>query len=385
LNPHQKAENLPALTTLRFVAAMMIVTQHSSQMFKWPWSMGNLPLVHGVSFFFVLSGFILAHVYSGRTQLSYAAFMRARFARLWPVHALSILILCLAIPPAWVTFEGTGLFNKWIALAFNLSLLHSAFPFAAYVYSWNSVSWSISTEMFFYLAFPLLLVNIERTWHWKLLGSALLALIVIAGLVFLKVPADGGIQDLTSVYATYPNPLVRGFEFCLGMATWCLWKKYIAGMTLSVNAWTLIELLAVALCATWLLHVFSWIYGLSTQSVRMFLMPAGSCWIFAILIAVFAMGRGRLGRLLALRPLVYLGEISFSIYMLHQILMKFFIATLEWPEVPEAVYFSLLFLLASLSYLLVEKPAQKLLMRPWGRRVLPPQDALASRARASGP
>jgi peptidoglycan/LPS O-acetylase OafA/YrhL len=63
---------------------------------------------------------------------------------------------------------GTGLFSPWLALASNLTLTQSLIPFQLYTFSWNSVSWSISTEMFFYLAFPFLFVNIERTWHWKL-------------------------------------------------------------------------------------------------------------------------------------------------------------------------------------------------------------------------
>jgi peptidoglycan/LPS O-acetylase OafA/YrhL len=84
--------------------------------------------------------------------------------------------------------------------------------------------------------------------------------------------------------------------------------------------------------------------------------------VFAILIAVVASGRGVVGLILSNRVLVYLGEISFSIYMLHLVLMKIFAFSFV-PELPVTplMYFSALLFLASCSYFMIEKPAQRLL------------------------
>ena len=357
-------ENLKALTSLRFFAAMMIVVLHGSNSLAWPWLRGApLALAQGVSFFFVLSGFILTHVYADRPPGSILAFMRARVARLWPVHVVGIVLLVVSVAPDSITFDGPGIFNKWVVLGFNAILVHSVFPFLAYTFSWNSVSWSISTEMFFYLAFPFLLVNIERTWRWKLLGAALLAAGLIAALRIAAVPIQSDdFNRFTAGYATYPSPLMRGFEFVLGMSTNVLWRKYLRHQSRSLWWWTAVEVVALAVFTWWMLTGF---YAVQRQFpspwFNLFFQPAGSCWAFALVIGCLASGRGLVGRLLSVRPLVFLGEISFSIYMLHLILIKAFVTTFAWPGVPEFVYFSVLFVLATTVYLLVEKPAQRLL------------------------
>ncbi|MDQ0034568.1 peptidoglycan/LPS O-acetylase OafA/YrhL [Variovorax boronicumulans] len=357
-------ENLKALTSLRFFAAMMIVVLHGSNSLDWPWLRGApLSLAQGVSFFFVLSGFILTHVYGDRPPGSILAFMRARVARLWPVHVVGIVLLVVSVAPDSITFDGPGIFSKWVVLGFNAILVHSAFPFLAYTFSWNSVSWSISTEMFFYLAFPFLLVNIERTWHWKLLGAALLAAALIVVLRIAAVPIESSdFNRMTAGYATYPSPLMRGFEFVLGMSTNVLWRKYLSRQSRSLWWWTAVEAIALAVCAWWMLAGFHAVQRqFPNPWFNLFFQPAGSCWAFALAIGCLASGRGLVGRLLSVRPLVFLGEISFSIYMLHLILIKAFVTTFAWPGVPEFVYFGALFVLATTAYLLVEKPAQRLL------------------------
>ena len=71
-----KAADLKPLTSLRFFAAMMIVFLHANELYNWKWIIHiQFPLTHGVSFFFVLSGFILTHVYSQRPYSSYSNFI----------------------------------------------------------------------------------------------------------------------------------------------------------------------------------------------------------------------------------------------------------------------------------------------------------------------
>jgi peptidoglycan/LPS O-acetylase OafA/YrhL len=367
-------ENLKPLTSLRFVAAFMIIVHHAPSLLQWSWGQPTqFPYVHGVSFFFVLSGFILAHVYSSKPMPSYSAFLWARFARLWPVHVFSLCMLVLLVAPGSITFEGAGMFNKWVVLGVNLSLLHSMVPIVSYTFSWNAVSWSISTEFFFYMAFPLLVVNIRQTWGRKLLGAMALAAAYIAALYLLGLPiGSADLNDPTATFGTYPNPLMRGVEFCAGMATWVLWSTYIRGAKLSTGAWTVLESATVALCAFWMAYAYWPPIRHMSDWVLLWYGAAGSFWVFAVLIAVFASGRGLLGRALSLAPLVSLGEISFSIYMLHQMLMKAFVTTFAWPAVPEIVYFPVLLALASASYLLVEKPGQRLLLSLGRRKKLQP-------------
>lgn len=130
-------DDLKPLTSLRFVAAMMIVLLHSLVYFKsqWLW-LTYVPqtAVQGVSFFFVLSGFILTHVYS-RRQYSYADFLWARFARLWPMHIATIALVMFCVRADSITFDGPGLFSKWVTLAANVTLTHAVVPYTAFTFS----------------------------------------------------------------------------------------------------------------------------------------------------------------------------------------------------------------------------------------------------------
>ena len=207
---HMLIADLKPLTSLRFVAAGMIVLLHSLLYFKWSW-LNHVPATaaQGVSFFFVLSGFILTHVYRTRS-VGYFTFMRARFARLYPVHVATLIIAMLFVRADLVTFDGPGIFSKWALLASNLTLTQSLAPFMAYQFSWNSVSWSISTEMFFYLAFPLLLVR--RSY---LANLAWAAVPIAAGVVFLLIfpisVSSENPYELTASSVLYTSPLIRGF------------------------------------------------------------------------------------------------------------------------------------------------------------------------------
>ena len=320
-------------------------------------------MLHGVSFFFVLSGFILTHVYTSKPMLSYGSFLRARFARLWPVHLAATLLLFLTVPAISLTYDGPGIFDKWIVLGFNLSLLHSAFPFLSYIFSWNAVSWSISTEFFFYAAFPFLLRNLETTWHWKVLGSAALCILFIAGLAAAGIQLSSpDVNKLTAVAATYGSPITRIFEFSLGMACWAIWHKHIRNWSFSALVWTILELASLALCAVAILVIYPGIMKSLSRWVLLYGHPAGSFWVFPFVVMAFATGRGAISRLLSTRALVFLGEISFSIYMLHQVMIKIFSVTLDWPDVPEIVFFPLVLAFAATSYLLVERPGQRLLL-----------------------
>lgn len=378
----QEAPALAPLTSLRFVAAMMIVVHHIKLYFPWEWSVGApSTLVHGVSFFFVLSGFILTHNYASKPFPGYRRFMWARFAKLWPLHVFALLMLVTFVRPDSITFDGPGIFSKWVQLAFNLTLTQSVMPFTSYAFSWNGVSWSISTEAFFYLAFPLLLVNIRSTWHWKLLGSALVAGAVMLALKLARVPLDGDINTVTITSSIYTNPLVRGFEFCLGMATWVLWDRYVRNLKIGFAEWTAIEAALVG-------AIFAWLGGGYYAAVDHVHSPAiaelfgidGSCWLFAALIAVMASGKGAIGQFLSHRLLVFLGQISFAVYLLHQILLKFFAGWLPAGAVTPMMFFAALLFIASAAYLMVERPLQRFLTkkRAPASRVTAPARSTAS-------
>jgi peptidoglycan/LPS O-acetylase OafA/YrhL len=157
------------LTALRFFAAFAILIHHAKGNFFPPEFLAGLPLDAGVTFFFVLSGFILSHVYSEKgIRGGLSRFYVARFARLWPAHAFCTLMLLACIPYQRELLESA---SNVYTLILNLLMLHAAVPIPDVYFSFNAVSWSISTEIFFYMAFPLLLLWFSSTPVLKLCAA----------------------------------------------------------------------------------------------------------------------------------------------------------------------------------------------------------------------
>src|SRR5262249_8210465 len=125
-----------------------------------------------------------------------------------------------------IAFDGPGILSKWASLVANITLTHSLLPYLSVIFSWNSVSWSISTETFFYLAFPLILLIVRRSWWKPLLVAAIpiVALAVLSRSIGLP-QSSANVFEVTAASLMYANPLFRGFEFCLGMAACVAWQK----------------------------------------------------------------------------------------------------------------------------------------------------------------
>lgn len=219
---------LDALTGLRCYAALMVVFFHISlNRFFMP----ETPAVEqaqyllsnagwlGVTFFFVLSGFVLT--WSQRPGDMPLDFLWRRLAKIGPNH---VVTFCLAFAVA-----GLAGAEPWEALS-NLLLLHAWVPRDTAFFSINHPSWSLSAELFFYACFPLLIGPLTRIKTQNLLPLALLLLIAILGMPLLATtlqetatfgenhaqsPLYG--VSIPQVWAVYALPPVRLLEFVLGM------------------------------------------------------------------------------------------------------------------------------------------------------------------------
>ena len=357
----KNGSRLEQLTSLRFFAALAIVFQHLRG------EMGvrdvNLGLGQGVSFFFVLSGFILSYVYPHLPdRKAIVSFWRARIARIWPAHFASFLLgwwlLDYKIVPA-------------TAIA-NLALVQAWVPSWNFFLSYNAVAWSISTEFFFYLCFPFLLHRWSATWRAKLVGAALLLLVLVwaCGALALPVvaPTDLNAFEPTQLGVLYISPLSRLLEFIVGMAAAQLFqtRKYTTGRRMG----TAIEIGVLLLC---LLNVIASHYALEAidamfpdAPINQWIGPSSSFLSFAALIYVMAHGLGRVSALLQQRPLVLLGEISFSMYLVHQILILYFLNNKGsfarvGGQLDLVVFFGVLLLLSYLMWRCIELPARAVL------------------------
>jgi peptidoglycan/LPS O-acetylase OafA/YrhL len=309
-----------------------------------------LPLALGVSFFFVLSGFILTYAYQDGFKAG--EFYLARFARLWPVHAVTLALAFWLLSPFLIARP------EW-ALPFlaNALLLQAWVPVVGYVFSFNAVSWSISVELFFYLIFPFLLGAAYRKILLLIIAvtAAGIAAMELTGAPVGRLP----IWHFSPGHFIVQNPVMRVLEFAVGVGFGRLF------LTTRIHTGTRLEVLAVAAVL-----LFGTLAGRGNAVLTSIGLPHAGFWfsqsggmlIFAAAIYVFAHEEGVLSRVLRWRGLVLLGEISFCTYMLHQIVQKYAVAQ-RWPETHGAALTTLYALLLTYggSYLLwrlVEKPCR---------------------------
>jgi peptidoglycan/LPS O-acetylase OafA/YrhL len=355
-------QKLDQLTSLRFFAALMIVFHHAEGLF----GIGHSPvnLGQGVSFFFVLSGFILAYVYP---QLSSGSEVRgffvARIARIWPAYLATLLFAFATQPFVWSHASGFA----------TLAMVQAWLPLSVFYFSYNAAAWSISTEAFFYLVFPVLIHKWASTWHIKLVIVAVLLLLLMGASNALHLPDYGNPYSGNDGWKAtvhgliYINPLARLLEFVTGMVLAHLWSGKKAPHAL----WTVAEIGALLLCAAAMFYTAR-LVGPARQLMgdagAMWMMHSGSILAFALLIFVMAHGAGAISRLLALKPFVILGEISFAMYLLHQTLFSIWRAH-AWPQgaLGMLAFASALLALSLLTWLLIEKPGRRAILALRGR------------------
>jgi peptidoglycan/LPS O-acetylase OafA/YrhL len=361
-------QKIDALTGLRFIAALEIVLTHSQV----PYLLGvgtlsAFNLKSGVAIFFTLSGFVLA-MNLERYRGNWRGFIVARFARIWPAHAAAVAFLFAIFWPYSPSLVATGVGRA--QLAANLSLLQAWSPTPGTYYSLNAPSWSISCEMFFYLAFPLLACTILR-WPWRSLP-----VVVAAGVAFVRVAwwIEPGIDQ---VWLYYINPVINLTYFAIGIAAG-LWFSRARASPAGYACGTFVQCAAIvaigAVNTMPLRHQLP--FGLE-PFVEQWMQPAFALCYAALLISL-ARYDGAASRFLASRPCVYLGEVSYSLYLFHQLVIRWYSGKLDafsglpwWAQWGGVCSASLL--IAMISYHVVERPARRWIVLIWGRARPAPQ------------
>jgi peptidoglycan/LPS O-acetylase OafA/YrhL len=316
-------------------------------------------------------------------------FWLLRFTRLWPAHVLTFVLVVLLLPDSDWTSPVGGQIAITVA---NLALLHAWIPLPAVYFSYNVVSWSISTEFAFYLLFPWLARDWRSSWAWKVGGAALLTggLIVLSNALSLSArPDDPGV---TAVGLLYPSPIARLFEFTVGMLLATVYPRVDATLARRPRAATALEFVVIGLLAFDLMSNRDWLAGMDRVP---WIGPAGVWWLahggaalpaVASVVLVAGCGRGLLSRVLAQPVGVLLGEISYSVYLLHSVLFRFYGVRLgaHDPFAPGLSYGLAWVVLLLLSYALwrwVETPVRHAAKARW--KTVPPAVAADRRSLAS--
>ena len=354
MTPVQTPADLRPITALRFVAAMWVAVYSFWENLAGAGQVGLVAKGYlGVELFFVLSGFILSHVYlqaAGEKSFSYKSFLWARVARVYPLHIATLIgvgLLAAAALFAGMSVDGNVL--SWGALPANLFMVH-AWGLAP-VAGWNHPSWSISAEWFAYLCFPLFAFVFWRARH-RPIAAVVGAAAFLAILYFVFEQWAG----FALTEATIRWGALRIVPcFALGCALYLVYRR-------------------APLKAPWLCAAVS--FGLMVLSAALGLWDGVTVLLAGALILSLASLPNERAGWLASKPAVYLGEISYSVYMVcvpWKLLAVGLAAKLvDAPDTQLQIFvwlaiLALLPVVASISYHLVEHPARKAL-RGMGKR-----------------
>lgn len=302
---------LNSLTSFRFIAALMVFIFHMG-------ILSNYQLgAAGIQFFFVLSGFILAYNYHSKfinlDFINIKQFYKARFAKIYPVHFLTFLI---SVPLVILSFNPTDLyFIKFTFMSLiNLFLVQSFIPNQGTYFNFNGVSWTLSVEAFFYLSFPFLMWLFKKVrLDYHLFKTSLIFFLVWIILFGLNKNVNEG--NHFDIWLLHIFPISRLFEFSVGMLLGLIFVKKINKPAVNQALFSIWELFSI------LLFIGAFLYSISMDvgTIRgVYYLP-----VWCLLIIIFAYQAGIISKLLSNKYLVFLGESSFSFYMIHQLVIRY--------------------------------------------------------------
>ncbi|MEU9359107.1 acyltransferase [Streptomyces sp. NPDC048301] len=365
-------DRLPSLTGLRFWAALVVVLYHLSR------QAGQLPWISdlawygrtGVTFFFVLSGFVLAWTYDGKSVPARVFFWR-RFARIWPLMAVSVV----ASMAVWhllgtpVSFRGA---------AANLGLVNTWVPVQQYIKGGNPAAWSLSDEAWFYLLFPALLaLPLLRSARGRVWCVVILCAASVAAWLSGSFFDDPAVRTWAIDYF----PPTRTIQFVLGVVTGLALKR---GWRPPVGLPVAIALAVAAHIALvpWHRAVPDGLWYGPYSASQLLTAP-----LFALLVAAAATADLE-GRRTGLGGpwMIRLGHWSFAWYLFHEIVIRAYLGHLGKPVGETAVLtvwltvLAISLTIAAIAYQWIEHPMERLL-----RRVGPGGRAPASGASAGMP
>jgi peptidoglycan/LPS O-acetylase OafA/YrhL len=289
------------LTFTRFVAAISIVVYHFGMVlfpfrtdaFSFLFRQANL----GVSYFFILSGFVMIIAYggNGNSHIDRKKYYLSRIARIYPVYFIALFLLFVYYIVRSKPVDAVG-------YAMNLFVIQSWFP--PYPLTGNGPGWSLAIEFFFYALFPLLFNKIYSRFKLPLLAVSILLFWVFSQVIFNLLINSSFYQGFPSKShdLLYYFPLMHLNEFLIGNLGGMILLKTSKSKMKNYDALLILLLVVLILL---LRFPLPWSYHNGLLAI-----------IFIPFVLLLSRNKGPITYLFKRRPLIFLGEISYGIYIL---------------------------------------------------------------------
>ena len=367
----------PPLTSLRFFAAFFIFLLHSSNHSLLPSVSQFIDLSKAVTFFFVLSGFVLSNAYQHK-KISFTSFFVSRLARIWPTTVLSILFVVLFIPYHLFLPLPDSAYSSALVLFTHLVCVQSLIPLPSFYFGFNAVAWSISVELVFYIIFYFV-----RSWSFFSVLRLFLSNIVLVlfGSLLLHFFPVGSfslanLDSPTWQGLIYINPISRLPEFLVGVLAHRIFILDVYGSIFQrlsfFNCKSFRSLFNTVACLFSLFFAFyaaPAFFSFLPDEALIAISQVSSSLFFAIFILFLLSHYGQFARILSHKIFVILGNSSFSFYLFHQPIMikaaqsggfKFLSYQLLPNNILSVFFWTIA--LSLLCYFFFEKPLRRLIL-----------------------
>ncbi len=376
-------EQFPCFNGLRAIAALMVIVYHAVFFASWFRTPGGTLLWNlnsGVWIFFVISGFLLYRPFaavhlSDRPPVDIRGYAIRRFARIYPAYWAVLAFFTFVVSRA--SFEGRG--SGVLSVTLTKTYVHERNPFLIGL----PPAWSLVVEVTFYVFLPVYAVAIgafARKWRpltVEFVGLAVLGAIGIGAIVAIAAGYDGAWMTVLPQHIA---------AFALGMllavVTVQPWSEHVASMFQRIGRpawiwWTLALCAFVAIPVIFRVEPFE---ELSTaQAIGVNVLETLLGFFVVVPAALGPQQHGAIRRLLQTRPLVFLGLISYGLFLWHWFLLGIVLGDwLGWPLQKGnwltllAVALPVIVAAATASWYLLERPVMRwtrAVSRPAARRV----------------
>jgi peptidoglycan/LPS O-acetylase OafA/YrhL len=337
------------LTFTRFIAAFSIILYHYSHHI-FPFTLEPIQTIIsnsnvGVSYFYLLSGFVLSIAYVNKNKINTFEFYKNRIARIYPLYLFASILI-------FVSYLLSGQMNNYKGLVLNLLMIQAWVPSESILF--HSQGWSISVEFFFYLTFPFLLKYIYKKISLNVLIFYSILFWVINQIVFNSLL----LSDFYKGFLTQSHnflfyfPLFHLNEFILGNILGIVFLKKNESEMKNYDI-PIIVLFAILLA--YLSYPQKWSSHNGLLAI-----------IFIPIIFMLSMNSGKITELFSRKIFVFLGEMSFGMYILQYPVFIWTISLLKRLNIHNnTLYFYItipvLLFCSAFSYIYIEKPARDMI------------------------